>query len=58
MLTPNDVLDNYSELLTPEEKKEITKYHEIYFLGTEKSKEQLRFTKYLGLGNNPANNHH
>jgi hypothetical protein len=46
-LTSKDALENYSSLLTPDERKEIVKYQEIYFLGTEKSKEQLRFNKIL-----------
>ena len=41
------MLENYAENLNPDEKKDILKYSEIYFLGTDKSKEQLRFNKIL-----------
>jgi hypothetical protein len=44
-LTPNDALEAYGAILSPEEKKEILKYQEIFFIGSEKSKEQLKFSK-------------
>lgn len=47
-ISPKEVMECYSGVLSPDEKKEILKYHEIFFLGTEKSKEKLRFTKVLG----------
>ena len=46
-LSSKEALECYADILTLEEKDEILNYQEIYFLGTERSKERQRQVKLL-----------
>ena len=51
-MTPEQIVKAYSHLLTPYEKNEILKYHEVYFIGTPEAKEQRRFKSILSSRDN------
>ena len=57
-LRPHDAIDAYGNILSPDERKEILRFPEVYFIGTEKSKNHLSINKLLCLTGKSKSTHH